>query len=141
MPEPEPRPQYGGPLTRLSPRHKSLCGGDEFLLFVDQFDYRFTHEAELRPMDMDEAVAECEDTTLQIIRMDHSNWRGEDITEEVAVKWLDIHEPEPEAESALPDFVRTSEAWLDYLDEYDEFDDGEPDELGDFELGVGRYAG
>lgn len=91
-------------------------------------------------MDMDEAVNECEDTTLRIIRMDHSNWRGEDITEEIADEWLNIHEPEPDSESTLPDFVRNSEAWLDYLDEYDDIDTADAPELTDFDLGVGRYA-
>ena len=40
-------------------------------------------------MGIEEAAAECEDTTLRVIRMDHSNWRGEDVTEDEAGEWLD----------------------------------------------------
>lgn len=124
-----------------NPQRGAFCGADEFLLFVDQYDCQFTHEAELRPMSLDDAVSECEDTTLQIIRMDQSNWRGEDVTEEVADEWLTIHEPEPDAESTLPDFIADSDAWQDYLDDYDTLFSA-PDEppLDDFELGVGRYG-
>lgn len=140
-----PLPPASAALPAIRPR--AFCGRDEFLLFVDQFDCQFTHEAELRPMSLDEAVSECEDTTIRIIRMDQSNWRGENVTDEVAAEWLNTHEPKVEAESTLPDFVRDSEAWLDYLDECDEPIDGyidsgakDDEHLGDFDLGVGRYA-
>lgn len=125
-------------------RVRSFCGVDEFLLFIDQFDCQFAHEAELRPISLDEAVSECEDTTIRIIRMDQSNWRGEDVTEEVAVEWLNVHEPDENGESTLPDFARNSEAWLDYLDDCDDqIDTGDKTDdepLDDFDLGVGRYA-
>lgn len=130
-------------LSSSAKQPRAFCGGDEFLLFVDQFDCQFTHEAELRPISLDQAVSECEDTTIRIIRMDQSNWRGEDVTDEVAAEWLNVHEPDTEAETTLPDFVRDSEAWLDYLDEQDDepHDKQDGDErLDDFELGVGRYA-
>jgi hypothetical protein len=134
-------PLSGSPLLPII-KPRPFCGADEFLLFVDQFDCQFTHEAELRPMSLDEAVCECEDTTISIIRMDQSNWRGEDVSDDVATEWLNIHEPDAEAESTLPDFVRNSEAWLDYLDDYDAQNGVKAidEQLDDFDLGVGRYA-
>ena len=87
-----------------------FCTSDEFILFVDQYDCKFTQEAELRPMSLEDVVSQVEDTTLLIIRMDHQNWKGEDVTEEIADKWLSIHEPDPDDEDALPDFVISSES-------------------------------
>lgn len=135
------------PLLATHPiKRRAFCGGDEFLLFVDQFDCQFTHEAELRPLSLEGAVSECQDTTVRVIRMDQSNWHGEDVTDDVATEWLTTHAPDVEAQSYLPDFVRDSEAWLDYLDQYsDQGDDPDGDadgdkRLDDFDLGVGRYA-
>lgn len=119
---------------------RKFCGRDEFLLFIDQFDCQFVHEAELRASSLDEAVSECEDTTIGIIRMDLSNWRGEDVSEDVAARWLSLYEPDITAQSTLPDFVRHSEAWHEYLEDHTDIKPQVGQRLDDFDLGIGRYA-
>ncbi|MEP2978964.1 MAG: hypothetical protein ABJO86_05735 [Lentilitoribacter sp.] len=88
------------------------------MLFVDQYDCQFVHEAELRPVELNDAVKDCQDTTIQIIRMDQGNWCGEDVTEDIANAWLDTHEPEPTHEDTLPTFVLESEAWQLYREDF-----------------------
>ena len=95
-----------------------FCNSQEFLLFVDQYDCQFVHEAELSPSSKQDAVAACQDTTLQIVRMDQTNWIGEDVTEDVANAWLDYYAPKPTQERTLPAFVLESHAWLQYLKDF-----------------------
>ena len=95
-----------------------FCHSQEFLLFIDQHDCLFIHEAELRPIKLNDAVKDCHDTTVQIIRMDQENWRGDDITEDIAHAWLDAYEPEPTREDTLPTFVLESEAWQLYSEDF-----------------------
>lgn len=95
-----------------------FCGSEEFLLFVDQYDCQFVHEADLHPMSLLEAVNSCQDTTLQIIRMDQSIWVGEDVSEDIAHAWLDMYTPEPFKAHTLPYFVSESEAWQQYLSDF-----------------------
>lgn len=97
---------------------------DEFLMYVDLADCHFLQEAELLPTQLDDAVKNCEDTTTQIIRMDHKTWCGEDVTEDIANAWLNTHEPLPNAENILPAFVAESGAWQLYCDDFNtRFDD------------------
>lgn len=95
-----------------------FCHSQEFLLFVDRYDCLFVHEAELRPIKLNDAVKNCQDTTAQIIRMDQENWCGEDVTEDIAHAWLDMYEPEPTHEDTLPAFVLESEAWQLYSEDF-----------------------
>jgi hypothetical protein len=95
-----------------------FCHSQEFLLFVDRYDCLFVHEAELRPIRLNDAVRDCQDTTAQIIRMDQENWCGEDVTEDIAHAWLDTYEPEPTHEDTLPAFVLESEAWQLYSEDF-----------------------
>jgi hypothetical protein len=95
-----------------------FCGSQEFLLFVDQYDCQIVHEAELRPTNLPDAVRACQDTTLQIIRMDQVTWVGEDVSEDLANAWLDVHNPIPSLECTLPKFVLESDAWLHYLGDF-----------------------
>lgn len=93
-------------------------------MYVDEADCHFVQEAELLPTQFDAAVTNCEDTTTQIIRMDHKTWRGEDVTEDIANAWLNTHEPLASDEATLPAFVAESDAWQLYCDDFNKrFDD------------------
>ena len=96
-----------------------FCNSTEFLLFVDQADCQYVHEADLLPTSLCDAINACEDTTIQIIRMDHSNWCGEDVTEDIASAWLDVHAPELTTEHTLPEFVADSDAWQQYRENFE----------------------
>lgn len=76
------------------------------------------HEAELRPTDLSDAVKACQDTTLQIIRMDQVTWEGEDVSEDLAHAWLNFYNPIPSLEYTLPKFVLESDAWQQYLGDF-----------------------
>tara|TARA_R110002126_G_scaffold59569_3_gene156011 strand:+ start:374 stop:865 length:492 start_codon:yes stop_codon:yes gene_type:complete len=129
-------------------QHHRFCNTDEFVLFIDQYDCQFIQEADLKPMSLAQAVAQCQDTTVKIIRMDQSNWRGEDVSEEIAQQWLHIHEPEPDTTDKLPDFVQSTDAWQAYVERQEndlDYHASEPTlrqdaHMGAFELGLGKFS-
>lgn len=105
--------------THRTSDNDAFCNSMEFLLFVDQADCQYVHEADLLPTSLCDAINACEDTTIQIIRMDHSNWCGEDVTEDIASAWLDVHAPEITTEHTLPEFVADSDAWQQYRENFE----------------------
>lgn len=113
----KPNSRYIDPYAQRQNERK-FCQRQEFLLFVDQYDCQYVHEADLRPCGLSDAVQDCEDSTIQIIRMDQSNWCGVDVTEDVAAAWLNFHKPGLEIECSLPEFVADSEAWRQYCDDF-----------------------
>lgn len=99
---------------------KQFCNYGEFLMFVNSDQGRYIHETDMSQMSAKEAALEADDTIDAIIRMDRCTWKGEDVTEEVAMAWLTSDMVDPADPSKFPLYVRNSEALETYSHAYRE---------------------
>lgn len=58
------------------------------------------------------------DHAAEFLRFDMDTLKAENITEEFAVEWLEKFEGTPDDEDVLPLYVRTSEAWDAWCEQY-----------------------
>ena len=60
---------------------------------------------------VDDVLNRCDEDTTRIVRYDLDTLTGEDVTEEIAAAYIDLHQPCSWEEDTLPIFVKESGAW------------------------------
>lgn len=92
----------------------------EVLLVIDRFNGReYASETKLFGDTMAKASEAYQGVdATRFIRMDMETLIGEDVTEDVANAWISEYSPDPDDCAILPDFVRFSEAWATYKDDW-----------------------
>lgn len=127
-----------------------ICQSTECLLFIDQYDGFYIRETALRALTLEDAARSVDDNTAQIMRLDFETWQAEDVSEQIAAAWLEMHRTDIKQKARLPQLIVKSYALAALSKNYDDRITSptglsarwlsNPAHLSDFDLGVGRFS-